>query len=216
MESPDRSPPEQTEEIERSELESSEFRFRPLRDEDLRLLHRWLNDPAVVRWWEGADLSWRAIVDRCGSGRWGPVEHWIALLGGEPFGWIQCYCAESEAEDEAYYWKEYVELQKTGGIDYLVGAGAQRGRGLGSAMIRTFVRDIVFARHPEWDFAAAGPFEANAPSCRALEKAGFRRRATLGDEDGPCALMVAERETFSSGFEDAGLARPSGRRSTGA
>lgn len=63
-------------------------------------------------------------------------------------------------------------------------------------MIRAFARDVVFARHPEWAFAAAAPFEANVASWRALEKAGFRRVAVLDDEDGPCVLMVANRDEF--------------------
>lgn len=32
----------------------SRITFRPLND-DLPVLHGWLNDPAVVQWWEGDD-----------------------------------------------------------------------------------------------------------------------------------------------------------------
>jgi len=170
--------------------------FRPLRDDDLSLMHRWLNDPDVVQWWEGVDVSWPAVVGRYGSGRSGPIEHWVALLEGDPCGWAQCYCAADVAEEEAYHWHVHLELRKTGGIDYLVGEPARRNRGTGSAMIRAFVRDVVFARHPEWAFAAAGPFEANLASWRALENAGFRRRAVVDDEDGSCVLMVASRDEF--------------------
>ena len=65
-------------------------------------------------------------------------------------------------------------------------------------MIRTFVDEVVFPRHPEWDVVAAGPFEANEPSWRALERAGFRRRAVLDDPAGRCVLMAIERETGES------------------
>lgn len=173
---------------------ASEITFRPLRDDDLPTLHRWLNDPAVVRWWEGADVSWPAVVERYGSARDTSIEHWVALREETPIGWAQCYCAADVADGEAYYWREHLELRETAGIDYLVGESSQRGGGTGSAMIRSFVRDVVFAKHPDWIRAAAGPFEANVASCRALEKAGFRRLATLDDEDGRCVLMVIRRD----------------------
>lgn len=170
--------------------------FRPLEDGDLRLMHRWLNDPAVVEWWEGEDVSWPAVVRDYGPGHGEPVEHWLALLDGEPLGWLQCYTASDQLEEETYYWRAHLSLDETAGIDYLVGDARQRGRGIGSAMIRAFVRDVVFARHPEWTQAAAGPFEANVASWKALEKAGFTRRARLDDEEGPCVLMVLTRDGF--------------------
>lgn len=171
--------------------------FRPLVDDDLPTMHRWLNDPAVVEWWEGEDVSWPAVVEEYGSGHGHAVEHWIALLDGEPLGWIQCYTAADESDEEAYYWAEHLDLDVTAGIDYLVGEAKHRGRGAGSAMIRAFVRDVVFPNHPEWTQAAAGPFEANVASWKALEKAGFTRRAVLDDEEGPCVLMVLTRDDLA-------------------
>lgn len=173
----------------------SPLTFRVMTDADLLLLHDWLNDPIVVRWWEGADVSWLGVLRRYRDERPDWIEHWIALRDGEPIGWIQCYGAAEEAEGEAIYWRDHLDLERTAGIDYLVSAGA-RGGGTGSLMIRTFVHDVLFARHPEWHVVAAGPFEANAPSWRALERAGFRRRAMLDDPDGPCVLMAIDRSAM--------------------
>ena len=41
--------------------------FRRLVDADLPMLHGWLNDPKVVEWWEGDDVSWEAVVRDYGS-----------------------------------------------------------------------------------------------------------------------------------------------------
>lgn len=171
-----------------------EITFRPLAEADLPRMHRWLNDPAVVEWWEGEDVSWPAVVRDYGPERDDSAEHWIGLLGGEPLGWIQCYLATEEIEDETYYWQEHLPLAETGGIDYLVGEPQHRGRGLGAALIRAFVRDVLFPTHPEWSFAAAGPFEANVASWKALASAGFSRIARLDDEEGPCVLMAISRD----------------------
>jgi RimJ/RimL family protein N-acetyltransferase len=166
--------------------------FRRLADDDLPALHRWLNDPAVVLWWEGDDVSWEAVVRDYGSTSPEHVEHWIASVGGRDVGWIQCYAAADEPDESDQWWALGVD-RMAAGIDYLIGDPGDRGRGLGSAMIRAFVADVVFCLHPQWSQACASPYAENTASWRALEKAGFRFAGIIEDEDGPCRLMVADR-----------------------
>lgn len=68
---------------------------------------------------------------------------------------------------------------------------AERGRGLGPVIIRTFVDDIVFGRHP-WPQACAGPHPDNRASWRALEKVGFRLAGLIDTEEGRERLMVID------------------------
>ena len=172
--------------------------FHRLTADDLPRLHRWLHDPAVVAWWEGDDVSWPAVVRDYGEDE--VAEHWVASLDGAPLGWIQCYPADHpEALEETALWAPHLPLETTAGIDYLIGEPSARGRGLGAAMIRAFVGGVVFAQHPAWTHAAAGPFEANVASCKALARAGLRRVARLDDEDGPCLLFAATRAELGGG-----------------
>jgi aminoglycoside 6'-N-acetyltransferase len=172
----------------------SAWSFRRLGDDDLPLLHRWLNEPGVVRWWEGEDVSWDAIVAAYGSSSDDDAEHWIASLEGREVGWIQCWAvAEALEEDEVMQWLRLGVPESAGGIDYLVGEPADRGRGVGSALIRSFVEDVVFVRHPSWTPICASPYAANVGSWRALEKAGFRLAGSFDDPEGPCNLMVRDR-----------------------
>lgn len=166
--------------------------FRRLTDDDLPMLHAWLNEPGIVRWWEGDDVSWEGVVRDYGSAMTEPVEYWLAVLDGREVGWIQCYAAASYPDEAAKWWEHGVD-QTAAGIDYLIADPDSRGRGLGAAMIRAFVADVVFGGHPEWTQACAAPYEANVASWRALEKAGFRHVATFEDKDGPCKLMMADR-----------------------
>ncbi len=166
--------------------------FRRLTDDDLSMLHRWLNEPGVMRWWEGDDVSWEGVVRDYGSGNGDPTEHWLASIDGDDVGWIQCYLAADSPEESAQWWALGVQATAAG-IDYLVGEPARRGRGVGSAMIRAFVEDVVFGLHPGWSQACAAPYAANVASWRALERAGFRFVGIVEDEDGPCRLMVADR-----------------------
>jgi aminoglycoside 6'-N-acetyltransferase len=150
--------------------------FRRLVDGDLPVLHGWLNEPGVVRWWEGDDVSWEAVVRDYGSTSPDRTEHWIASVDGREMGWIQCYAAADEPEETEHWWALGVD-RRAAGIDYLVGDPRDRGRGLGSSMIRAFVVDVVFGLHPQWPEVCAAPFAANVASWRALEKAGLRRIA---------------------------------------
>lgn len=161
-----------------------QIRFRLLEDADLPLMHRWLNDPEVVRWWEGDDVSWDGVVDDYAIENQGPEEHWIALIDDEPIGWIQCG-EISNWPDESEDWIELGATPDCAGIDYLIGEAAQRGNGLGSAMIAAFVEQVVFGLHAHWNQVGADPLEANTASWRALEKAGFTAAGLVPDGDDP-------------------------------
>lgn len=167
--------------------------LRRMTDDDLPMLHRWLNEPGVVRWWEGDDVSWDAVVADYGSGSSDPVECWIAHLDGRPVGWIQCYAIASfPDEDEVRAWRALGVAPTAGGIDYLLGDPADRGTGIGSAVIRAFVEDVVFVQHPAWTPVCASPVTANVASCRALARAGFTRVGEFTTDHGPATLYARE------------------------
>jgi RimJ/RimL family protein N-acetyltransferase len=168
--------------------------FRPSTAEDLPVLHRWLNEPGVVEWWEGDDVSWEGVVRDYGPDRDDGTEHWIAQLDGRDIGWIQCYAAGDSAEERDAWSALGLDIDTAAGIDYFLAEPGERGQGLGSRMIRAFLDQVVFPLHPEWRAAAAAPYAANVPSCRALEKAGFHRLGVVEDEAGPCHLYVAQAE----------------------
>lgn len=166
--------------------------FRRLEVADLPMLHTWLNEPGVTKWWEGDDVSWDAVQRDYAPGSDDGTEHWIAAVDGVDFGWIQCWPATDWLEESEPWFALGIDPMAAG-IDYLIGDPAMRGKGLGSQMIRAFTIDVVFGRHPEWTQACAGPFAANVASWKAMEQAGFRFVGVIDDEDGPCNLMVLDR-----------------------
>jgi len=173
------------------------FTFRALGTGDFDMMHNWLNEPGVVRWWEGEDVSMPAIVAQYGPDRDDPTtEHWIAEIDGQPVGWICCWPVMDGLE-ESEAWFPLGVVETAAGIDYLVAAPDRRGQGVGSQMIRAFSFNVVFGRHCDWTQVAASPYTANVASCRALEKAGFDFAGSIqypDDEDeGPCSLMVLNR-----------------------
>lgn len=172
---------------------TGEVTFRRLSDDDLPTLHTWLNEPGVVRWWEDDDVTWEGVVHDYGSAAVDDeAEHWIAVVDGRDLGWIQCYAVVDEPEEAQPWWELGVD-RTAAGIDYLIGDPASRGAGLGTRMVRAFVEDVVFARHPGWTQACAAPLAANVASWRALEKAGFRFVGIVEDRFGPARLMACDR-----------------------
>ena len=171
--------------------------FRPMTADDLPQLHRWLNEPGVVRWWEGQDVSWDGVVRQYGTPATPSTEHWIAVVDGQDIGWLQCHLARDNPDETENWWDFGID-DRAAGIDYFVAEPSRRGRGVGSAMIRAFALDVVLGRHEHWSQVCAGPFAENIASCRALAKAGFRLVATIADEDGACELYALERDRSSA------------------
>jgi len=130
--------------------------FRRTTDADLPLLHEWLNEPGVVEWWEGDDVSWEGVVRDYGSERDDGTDHFLVLLDERPVGWIQTWSPDDGD-------------RTTVGIDYFIGDPADRGRGLGAEMIRAFVATELAG----WRRITADPEHANLASVGALRKAGF-------------------------------------------
>ena len=154
------------------------FSFRPVQPEDLPLITRWRRAEHVERWW-GQPGDMEAEYFRHGE----PVHYFLALMDGSPVGVI-----------EHYRWSDYPsEAEPLGaqsgedGIDYFLGEAGLTGRGLGPAMLQSFLTQIVRA-----DSSVRGVrvsvSESNRPSWRCLEKLGFRReREGVADavEPGP-------------------------------
>lgn len=166
------------------------FTFRRVDRADLPMLHAWLNEPGIVRWWEGDDVSWDAVRRDYVEDE--SAEHWIASLDGTAVGWIQCWAVADEP-GECEQWHALGIQRTAAGMDYLLGDPARRNRGVGSAMLRAFVADVVFGLHPGYTQACAAPYTANEASWKALRRAGLRFAGTVMDKDGPCNLMVVDR-----------------------
>lgn len=91
------------------------------------------NEPGVVRWWEGQDVSWEGVVRQYGGVARDWREQWIALLGDEPVGWLQCYLAVDNPEETEHWWDFGIDQQAaegwtSGGIEALLGRLVDVGR----------------------------------------------------------------------------------------
>jgi RimJ/RimL family protein N-acetyltransferase len=165
------------------------FHLVPVHAEhDLTLVHRWMNDPAVARFWELAgprsrtEDHLRAQLD--GDGRSVPC---LGVLDGAPMSYWEIYRADLDPLA-----RHYPARPHDTGIHLLVGGAADRGRGIGSALLRA-VADLVLDRRPACARVVAEPDLHNTPSVAAFLSAGFRFAAEVDLPGKRAALMIRDR-----------------------
>lgn len=165
------------------------FQLVPVRiDHDLPLVHRWMNDPAVSEFWELAgprdrtEDHLRAQLD--GDGRSVPC---LGVLDGTPMSYWEIYRADLDPLG-----RHYPARPHDTGIHLLVGGAADRGRGLGSTLLRA-VADLILDRRPTCARVVAEPDLRNVPSVAAFLTAGFRFADEVDLPGKRAALMIRDR-----------------------
>ena len=169
-----------------------QIRFRPLAVGDLELMHRWLNDDFVARWWPGwpsLEQVREKYVPRI-EGR-DPTKCYIIELGAAAIGFIQRY----RVIDDPNLRSLIDEPERAGGIDIFLGDRRYAYRGLGPRVIRQFLRERVFDL-PATNLCMIDPPQNNLAAIRAYEKVGFHYLATVhaSGELEPSHVMILRRE----------------------
>ncbi|AXG80668.1 GNAT family N-acetyltransferase [Streptomyces paludis] len=165
------------------------FHLVPVRlPRDLELISRWMNDPAVAAFWELAgpegvtEAHLRTQLD--GDGRSVPF---LGVLDGVPMSYWELYRADLDPLA-----RHYPARPHDTGIHLLLGGVADRGRGVGTALLRA-VGDLVLDHRPRCARVIAEPDLRNTPSVSAFLSAGFRFSAEIDLPDKRAALMVRDR-----------------------
>ncbi|MFD4987025.1 GNAT family N-acetyltransferase [Streptomyces sp. NPDC058374] len=165
------------------------FRLVPLAPaDDLALVTAWMNDPAVAAFWELAgppEVTARHVhAQLSGDGRSVPC---LGLLDGRPMSYWELYRADLDPLA-----RHYPARPHDTGVHLLLGGAADRGRGLGTALLRAVAR-LVLAHRPRCGRVVAEPDVRNAPSVAAFRRAGFRLDTEVELPDKRAALMVRQR-----------------------
>lgn len=156
---------------------------------DLELIATWMNDPAVAEFWELEGPKERTRAHVCaqieGDGRSVPC---LGVLDGTPVSYWEIYRAD--LDPIARYCRA---RPHDTGVHLLVGHIADRGRGVGTTLLRA-VADLVLDHRPACGRVLAEPDLRNTPSVAAFLSAGFRFSAEVDLPEKRAALMVRDRE----------------------
>ncbi len=117
-----------------------DLRFKSLEESDLTLIHTWLHQPWVKRWYAHEALLWQEflqfrdeIKNYFGSGN-----EFLVVSNGYPFAYIRYY--------DAHLWPDgfgNVEPEGRYGIDLYIGDAEYLGKGYGTALLRQFIKKII-------------------------------------------------------------------------
>jgi len=180
-----------------------EIRFRRLTADDLDLMHRWLNTPHVMRWYSPGGRTREQVEEEYLPYIRGekPTQVYVILYRETPIGYIQTY----RVNDWPDYARHIGVDDDTAGVDLFIGEPELTGRGLGPAVIRAFMRQVVFGSFGARS-CVIGPEEGNRAAIRAYEKAGFRfwKRAEIPGEPAPEYLMRMTPADLSETDAEAG------------
>jgi RimJ/RimL family protein N-acetyltransferase len=173
-----------------TDTRAGRFRLEPVRVErDLSLVHRWMSDPTVADFWDLAgpqsatENHLRAQLD--GDGRSVPC---LGVLDGTPMSYWEIYRADLDPLA-----RHYPAQPHDTGVHLLLGEAADRGRGLGSTLIRA-VADMILDRRSACARVVAEPDLRNTPSVAAFLSAGFRFGAEVDLSGKRAALMIRDRD----------------------
>ncbi|MFF4607464.1 GNAT family N-acetyltransferase [Streptomyces sp. NPDC001339] len=165
------------------------FALVPVRpDRDLDRITSWMNDPAVAAFWELAGppettaAHLRGQLD--GDGRSVPC---LGVLAGVPMSYWEIYRADLDPLA-----RHYPARPHDTGIHLLIGAGGDRSRGLGSALLRA-TADLVLDHRPHCTRVIAEPDLRNTASVAAFLTGGFRYCDEIELPGKRAALMVRDR-----------------------
>jgi RimJ/RimL family protein N-acetyltransferase len=173
-----------------------QIQFRPLALDHLELMHRWLNDNFVARWWPGwprlEQVREKYLPRIDGTD---PTKGYIIELDATPVGFIQCY---RDVADAAHFASLFEEPERAAGIDLFLGDRAYAYRGLGPRVIRRFLREVVFEPLAT-NVCMIDPAQNNFAAIRAYKKAGFHYVSTVHapGELEPSYVMILRREELS-------------------
>lgn len=163
--------------------------LRPMVEQDLPLLHEWLNRPHIVAWWGGERPTLAQVreqyLPRVLEGE--QVIPYIGMLGDEPFAYAQSYVALGAGDG---WWEEETD-PGVRGIDQSIADPELLGKGLGTRLVLALV-ELVFA-DPQVSRIQTDPAPNNLRAIRCYEKAGFRKVKAIVTPDGPAIYMLRDR-----------------------
>lgn len=185
-------------------LPPGRFSFHELHlKRDLPILHGWMNDPEVARWWELAGDVEVTGNHLAAQSRLTHATAYVGCLDDQPVSYWELYRADLDPLA-----RHYTARPHDVGIHLLIGPATHRGQGLGSLLLLV-VSELILRAAPDTQRVIAEPDVRNAASIAAFRRAGFRRSIDLSLPGKTAALMIRDRhrDTTAHGLGN-GVAAP--------
>ncbi|PWT97416.1 MAG: GNAT family N-acetyltransferase [Candidatus Melainabacteria bacterium] len=157
--------------------------FRPLRESDFNLMHRWLNMPHVIEWWDKTGASFNEIRSKYLPRISGdsPVSCFVIEMDNRDIGYIQTYWVSDFIKEIAQLCPQMVEQAASlvASLDVFIGEPDLLNSGLGTRAVRQFLNQVVFGKMKA-NSCIVTPDSSNSAAIRVYKKAGFSLEACAG------------------------------------
>ncbi|HEX3919145.1 MAG TPA: GNAT family N-acetyltransferase [Caulobacteraceae bacterium] len=163
--------------------------FRPLTEADLPLMTDWLNRDHLRAFYQREAISVADVAAKYGPRIRGeaPTRSSLALLGGAPFGYLQCYRIADWAD-----WQTTIGVEHGISIDLFIGEAELIGRGTGRQMLGGYVEQVAFPTYPSERLCWIAHELENLPARRCSAAAGFAPVREFVEDGHPSILMVRQ------------------------
>lgn len=154
---------------------------------------RWLREPEVARWyWDSNRKSEQELADKWNARAAeddGDTDRYIIVVDGEVIGEIQLSEVSKFPEAAAA-----ITIPDSVSVDLFIGDPEWRNRGIGTAVIRKFIREFVFTR-PGIKTCIIDPEPENLRAIRSYEKAGFQYVRTYHSNEDDVDVYLMRMDT---------------------
>ncbi|WP_434054132.1 MAG: GNAT family N-acetyltransferase [Roseibium sp.] len=160
--------------------------FRPVLEEDLALLARWLDKPHWRQWWGDPETELREIENMV-EGR-DTTRPYIFQKDGSDKGYIQVWFIKDQKDPDfvvEYPWLTLLPDEAVG-VDLSIGLQEDLSSGLGTEALRAFVRMLLEEGYVR---ILIDPDPQNERAVRCYRKAGFEVIPELVGKTDDCLLM---------------------------
>ncbi len=170
------------------------FSFRSVDvDRDLDLIHRWMNDPVVARFFqeEGSREEHRRYLERIEEDP--RIYSMIASLDDRPFGYFEVYWAKEDRVSPYYDVHDYDR-----GWHVLIGDPEFRGKAYATSWL-TSISHYLFLDDPRTQRIVGEPDVGHTQQIRNLDRSGYAKVKEFEFPHKRAMLVMMLREQFFSG-----------------
>ncbi|WP_426453011.1 GNAT family N-acetyltransferase [Paenibacillus sp. S-38] len=151
---------------------SNPLTVRQLQDTDAPLLQRWLNDPELLRYYEGRDRPYTMeMIQADFYDQDDPAAKCILEHSGKPIGYVQYYTVDGD--ERAEYGLEEQAGERCFGMDQFIGEPAYWNQGVGEQWMRGMLRFLAEEHGAERVVMDPQAWNERALACYG--KSGFRK-----------------------------------------
>jgi aminoglycoside 6'-N-acetyltransferase len=172
-------------------MDPHKISFKTLEEQDFTLFHKWVNIDFVTSWYDRRKFIFDDVEREYTHQKTDtPVESYIVSYDTVPVGYIQTY----RVHDYPDYALCTLVDRHTAGMDLFIGNRDYNGKGLGTLIIQSFLKQIVFTKEEIYS-CIVGHNPNNALAIRSFEKAGFSylKTVTCGLSKEPEYIMEVKK-----------------------